>query len=136
MLEDIVLLETEKVLGERYKVCKLQFASGEFDMLIYDPRENDCAAFEIKHSRQAVPAQARHLRDKEKLALTQRRFGELVGRYVLYLGENMDMEDGILYRNAERFLEMLPQISLLPGLAVLPAIQMDEDEAPKPQMTM
>lgn len=136
MLEDIVLLETEKVLGERYKVCKLQFASGEFDMLTYDPRENDCAAFEIKHSRQVVPAQARHLRDKEKLALTQRRFGELVGRYVLYLGESRDMEDGILYRNAERFLEMLPQISLLPGLAVLPDMRLGGNGTQKFRITI
>lgn len=36
MLEDMILLETSKALDSRYKVCKLQFASGEFDMLIYD----------------------------------------------------------------------------------------------------
>ena len=113
MLEDIVLLETSKALDNRqYKVCKLQFASGEFDMLVYDREENCCAAFEIKHSSKVVSEQARHLRDEEKCALTRRRFGELAGRYVLYLGEDLDAGDGVAYRNAERFLNTLPEFSL------------------------
>ena len=107
MLEDIILLETSKALSSRYKVCKLQFASGEFDMLVYDREENCCAAFEIKHSHQAVTEQARHLLDAEKCALTERRFGKLVGKYVLYLGENKS-EGGVSYRNAEEFLKELP----------------------------
>lgn len=77
-------------------------------MLVYDREENCCAAFEIKHSRQAVAEQARHLRDAEKCALTQRRFGKLVGKYVLYLGENYDAGTGIIYHNAEIFLKKLP----------------------------
>lgn len=112
ILEDIILLETSKALSSRYKVCKLQFASGEFDMLVYDREENCCAAYEIKHSRQTAPEQARHLRDAEKCALTERRFGKLVGKYVLYLGESQDPADGILYRNAEEFLKGLPLIQL------------------------
>ena len=112
MLEDIVLLETTEALDKRYKVCKLQFASGEFDMVIYDRKENQCAAFEIKHSRQAVSEQTRHLRDAEKCALTERRFGKLVGKYVLYLGQAEEVEDGIIYRNAEEFLKELPAIRL------------------------
>lgn len=113
MLEEIVLLETSKALDQRrYKVCKLQFSSGEFDMLVYDRQEDCCAAFEIKHSSQVASEQARHLRDEEKCALTQRRFGELVGRYVLYLGEDLDAGDGIIYRNAERFLGTLPELTL------------------------
>jgi len=112
MLEDIVLLETTKALDSRYKVCKLQFAGGKFDMLIYDREENCCAAFEIKHSKQMAPEQARHLRDPEKCALTERRFGRPVGRYVLYLGKNVNAGDGIVYRNAEEFLKELPSIQL------------------------
>lgn len=120
MLEDIVLLETAKALGSRYKVCKLQFASGEFDMVVYDSENNCCAAFEIKHSRKAVPEQARHLRDAEKCALTQRRFGKLTERCVLYLGESMDGGDGILYRNAEEFLNGLPEFALQNGITERP----------------
>lgn len=116
MLEDIVLLETVKALGSRYKVCKLQFASGEFDMVVYDSENNCCAAFEIKHSRKALPEQARHLRDAEKCALTHRRFGELTERCVLYLGEGRKEEDGILYRNAEEFLNGLPEFAMHNGM--------------------
>ena len=68
ILENIILLETTKVLSSRYKVCKFQFASDEFDMVIYDCEENCCAAFKIKHSSKAAPEQARHLRDAEKCA--------------------------------------------------------------------
>lgn len=120
MLEDIVLLETTKALGSRYKVCKLQFASGEFDMVVYDSEKNCCAAFEIKHSRKAVPEQARHLRDTEKCALTKRRFGELTERCVLYLGEDRKDEDGVLYRNAEEFLKGLPAFTLQNGMTEKP----------------
>ena len=64
----------------------------------------------------SVLEQGRHLMDEEKLSLTTHRYGSLVGRYVLYLGENMDSEDGIAYRNAEEFLKNLPNISLNSGL--------------------
>jgi len=136
MLEDIILLETAKALGNRCKVFKLQFASGEFDMVIYDRRENCCAAFEIKHSGLAVPEQARHLRDAEKCTLTQRRFGVLVGKYVLYQGKNIDAEDGILYRNAEEFLKMLPEMELLERLSDLRNTNLSGNDAQEFRMTM
>lgn len=116
MLEDIVLLEALKALPKQYQVFKLQFVSGEYDMVIYDKDTNSCAAYEIKHSSQYVREQARHLMDEEKLALTSPRYGTLAGRYVLYLGEDMDTEDGIAYRNAEQFLKTLPEITLASGL--------------------
>lgn len=54
--------------------------------------------------------------DEKKLILTTPRYGSLVGRYVLYLGENTNSEAGIAYRNAEEFLKNLPNISLNSGL--------------------
>lgn len=110
MLEDIVLLETTRALPERYRVFKLAFHIGEYDMVIYDKDTDTCAAYEIKHSREYVREQVRHLMDKEKLALVSPRYGTLAGRYVLYLGEDMDTEDGIAYRNAEQFLKNLPNL--------------------------
>ncbi len=112
MLEDIILLETSKALGKNYNVFKLQFKRGEFDMVIYDKKENACGIYEIKHSSEYVREQARHLMDEEKIALTTPRYGRLVKRYVLYLGDNMDTEDGISYRNAEEFLKKLPDFTL------------------------
>lgn len=116
MLEDIVLLETTRALPKRYRVFKLAFRIGEYDMVIYDKDTDACAAYEIKHSSGYVREQARHLMDEEKLALTSPRYGTLAGRYVLYLGEDMDTEDGIAYRNAEQFLKNLPEITLASGL--------------------
>ena len=116
MLEDIILLETMQALGRDYHVFKLQFTTGEFDMVIRDEKNNSCAVFEIKHSREYVREQARHMMDENKLSLTAPRFGKLVGRYVLYLGEDMDTEDGIAYRSAEKFLKDLPGIRLESGM--------------------
>lgn len=116
MLEDIVLLEATRALPKQYKVFKLVFRVGEYDMVIYDKETNSCAAYEIKHSSQYVREQARHLMDEEKLAMLTPRYGTLAGRYVLYLGEDMDTEDGIAYRNAEQFLKKLPEITLASGL--------------------
>ena len=132
MLEDIVLLETMKALGRNYDVFKYQFATGEYDMLIYGRNERGCAAYEIKHSDKCVSEQSRHLRNENMLSLTTPRFGTLEGRYVLYLGENKDTEDGIAYRNAEQFLKALPEISLTSGLEEIES----EDETEGMQPTM
>ncbi len=116
MLEDIIILESTKALGKNYKVFKLQFESGEYDMVIRDVKNNTCAIYEIKHSRECVPEQARHLIDRYMLDSVTPRYGKLVGRYILYLGENLNTEDGIAYRNAEEFLNNLPVINLVSSL--------------------
>lgn len=127
MLEDIVLLEASKALGKNYKVFKLQFGGGEFDMVIRDNKSNTCAVYEIKHSREYVPEQARHLRNEAMLSMTTPRFGKLVGRYVLYLGNDIDLCDGITYRNAEQFLKSLPNIDISSGFET--SISDDEDQS-------
>ena len=67
MMEDIVLLETKLVNPDK-EVFQLQFAVGEFDMVVADPKALTCEIFEIKYSKEIVPAQYRHLTDKEKCA--------------------------------------------------------------------
>jgi len=49
MMEDIVLLET-KLSRKNCEVFKLQFAVGEFDMVVFNPDEGNCELYEIKHS--------------------------------------------------------------------------------------
>ena len=49
MMEDIVLLET-KLANPDKQVFQLQFAVGEFDMVIHDPKALTCEIFEIKYS--------------------------------------------------------------------------------------
>ena len=65
MLEDIVLLETKKRFPEK-EVFVLQFPVGEFDMVVFDPKEITCSLYEVKHSDKIVPEQMRHLKDEEK----------------------------------------------------------------------
>lgn len=110
MTEDIVLLETMKQLGKQRKVFKLETARGEFDMVIYNPEEHCCEIYEIKHSKQAVPEQYRHLVNPEECEPTEKRFGKIIRRMVLYNGENMSVENGIEYRNIGEYLKSLPQI--------------------------
>ena len=132
MMEDIILLETAKALGKRYRVFKLEFARGEFDMVIRDNETNSCAVYEIKHSSEIVSEQTKHLRDEEKLSLTADKYGEIVGRFVLYRGNSEDTVDGIAYRNAEDYLKALPDITLSSGLEE----DQNEDENQDFQPTM
>lgn len=105
MMEDIVLLET-KIAHPEKKVFKLQFAVGEFDMVVFDPKELNCKICEVKYSKEQVPEQSRHLKDEKKCAMTSHRYGEITGKYVIYRGESGSL-DGIQYLNVEEYLKSL-----------------------------
>ncbi len=105
MMEDIVLLET-KLAHPRKEVFQLQFAIGEFDMVIFDPNTLSCEIFEIKYSTEMVPNQYRHLINQEKCAETEHRFGTITGRYVIYRGNPFETE-GVEYLNVESYLKSL-----------------------------
>ena len=107
MMEEIVLLETFKSSKKNKRVFKLIFSVGEFDMAIYDSKENTCECYEIKHSIQIIPNQTKYLIDEEKLNQTNKRFGEISKRCVLYRGEDTVLENGIEYRNVEEYLKNL-----------------------------
>ncbi len=105
MMEDIVLLETKLAKPDR-QVFQLQFAVGEFDMVVHDPRALTCEIYEIKYSREAVPLQYRHLTDAEKCAETEHRFGTITGKYVIYRGEATKSGD-VQYVNVMEYLRTL-----------------------------
>lgn len=105
MIEDLVLLET-KIAAPHKQVFQLQFAVGEFDMVIHDPDTLTCEIYEIKLSREVVPAQYQHLINEEKCAGTEHRFGRITGKYVIYRGEPTESE-GIRYLNVEDYLKHL-----------------------------
>ena len=107
MMEEIVLLETFKSAKKHKRVFKLTFSVGEFDMAIYNSKNNTCECYEIKHSNQIVPAQTKYLIDEEKLIQTSRRFGEISKRCVLYRVEDTVLENRIEYRNVEEYLKHL-----------------------------
>ena len=105
MMEDIVLLETQTA-RKGAQVFHLQFAVGEFDMAVFYPHTASCEVYEIKHSAEIVPGQARHLRDEKKCAETASRFGTITGKYVIYRGETKDVDE-IHYVNVEEYLRAL-----------------------------
>lgn len=105
MMEDIVLLETKLAKKDKH-VFKLQFPIGEFDMVVQDPKTLSCEIYEIKYSNQRVCEQYRHINDEEKCAMTTHRYGNITGRYVIYRGENTEM-DTIQYLNVEDYLKSL-----------------------------
>ena len=104
MLEDIVLLETYKSASRNEEVFKFKFdQGGEYDMVIYDKSRHTCRLYEIKHSVDIVERQTRYLRDAEKCKIVEAKFGMIVGKYVLYRGENKTVGD-VQYLNVEQFL--------------------------------
>lgn len=107
MMEEIVLLETFKSAKKNKRVFKLIFAGGEFDMAIYDSKNNTCECYEMKHSNKIVPAQTKYLINEDMLEQTCKRFGEISKRCVLYRGEDTVLDNGIEYRNVEAYLKRL-----------------------------
>lgn len=105
MMEDIVLLET-KIAKPDKKVFKLQFTVGEFDMIVFDQKTLSCQIYEIKYSKEQVPEQYRHMKDEDKCALTSHRYGDISGRYVIYRGDDAEL-DGVRYLNVEEYLKSL-----------------------------
>ncbi len=105
MMEDIILLET-KMARKNCEVFRLQFAVGEFDMVVFDSEEGCCEVYEIKHSTEAVSEQCRHLLDEKKCADTEFRYGTIIGKYVIYRGEATEQGD-VKYLNVEEYLKTL-----------------------------
>jgi len=105
IMEDIVLLETKLAKKDKH-VFKLQFPIGEFGMVVQDPKTLSCEIYEIKYSKERACEQYRHINDEEKCAMTTHRYGNITGRYVIYRGENTEM-DTIQYLNVENYLKSL-----------------------------
>ena len=113
MMEDIVLLET-KASRKDCEVFKLQFAVGEFDMVVFDPEKGCCEIFEIKHSDQSAKEQYRHLIDERKCQETEFRYGPIMGKNVIYRGKAQTIETDkgeMHYLNIEKYLKGLTESS-------------------------
>lgn len=113
MMEDIVLLET-KLSKKNCEVFRLQFAIGEFDMVVFNPDEGTCEIYEIKHSKEVVPQQCRHLLDEQKCKDTEFRYGTITGKYVIYRGATtslvqagVEISEDVTYLNVEEYLKKL-----------------------------
>lgn len=107
MMEEIILLETKMAYPDK-QVFRLQFAIGEFDMVVVDPAAITTEIYEIKHSTEMVPEQYKNLADEEKCKATEFRFGTITRKAVIYRGEDSE-DEGILYLNIENYLRGLEE---------------------------
>jgi len=105
MMEEIVLLETKMARPEK-QVFQLQFAVGEFDMVVFDPKNACCEIYEIKHSDQVTKEQCRHLLDAKKCADTEFRYGKILSKNIIYRGSAGALGN-INYLNVEEYLKGL-----------------------------
>ena len=105
MMEDIILLET-KIAKPDKKVFKIQFTVGEFDMVVFDKKTLTCQIYEVKYSKEQVSEQYRHIKNEDKCAMTSHRYGDITGRYVIYRGDDTEV-DGVQYLNVEEYLKSL-----------------------------
>ena len=83
-------------------------------MVVFDPDEENCEIYEIKHSQEIVPQQCKHLLDKKKCKDTEWRYGTIKGKYVIYRGKTVelkdvmeDAEENVRYLNVEEYLKGL-----------------------------
>ena len=107
MLEEIVILDTQRAVGRDYEVFKLRCGAREADMVIRHIPSDRCVLVEVKHGSSRNLRQYRHLVSGEVSGYAEREIGRIVGRCVLYRGDDAD-QDGVGYRNVERYLEGLP----------------------------
>lgn len=113
MMEDIVLLET-KLSKKNCEVFRLQFAIGKFDMVVFNSDEGTCEIYEIKHSKEIVSQQCKHLLDEQKCKDTEFRYGTITGKYVIYRGATtslvqagLETPEDVAYLNVEEYLKKL-----------------------------
>lgn len=107
MLEDIVLLETKRSLRGRDRAFKVKFVNGgEFDMVVYSDKRKSCSIYEVKHAQSQDAAQVRHLTDRTKRSLIEKRFGRIDRTVVLYRGETCE-RFGVEYVNVNDYLKSL-----------------------------
>ena len=105
MMEEIILLET-KMANPQKQVFRLEFAIGEFDMVVVDPVSITTEIYEIKHSTEMLPEQYKNLADEEKCRAAEFRFGTITKKAVIYRGE--DATNGnIQFLNVENYLRSL-----------------------------
>ena len=105
MMEEIVLLETKMARPDK-QVFQLQFAVGEFDMVVFDPKSACCEIYEIKHSDHVAKEQCRHLLDAKKCADTEFRYGKILSKNIIYRGSAGALGN-INYLNVEEYLKGL-----------------------------
>ena len=101
-----MLFETVRTLPSHKEAFKLEFAVGEYDMVVYDEETDTCDVYEIKHARERHPAQRRFLLDDGCRETCAQVVAPIRRSVVLYRGEPCT-EDGVDYENVADYLRSL-----------------------------
>lgn len=107
MLEEIIFLETERALENDYKVYKLQFNAGDYDMVVYDTKDNTCTVCEIRGSESGQMGHYRRMPDAERYRQIERRFGSIRENFILCRNPENQRNDGKRYCSVEDYLRGL-----------------------------
>lgn len=115
ILEDIIFyqLSVENKDDKNIEILKYHNAqSQEIDAVIYDRSSKSICLIEIKHSNEQVEGQRKHLCNEPLCTEIVSKAGvPIANKVVIYLGENGQSDDGVLYINAEDFLKQSKEIS-------------------------
>ncbi len=108
MLEDIVLLETSNKMNKGDLVFKyVSYIEVEIDMVHYHLKDDSFDIYEIKHSdKVSFIDQTKFIKKESLINMISSIYGSLKDKYVLYRGEDSDIED-IHYINVEKYLKSL-----------------------------
>lgn len=97
LLEDCIVSNTPTSV-------KVKDTLGEYDMLTYSSKLKVCNAYEIKHSSKIVENQYKYLTNPELAEKVENKFGRIISRTVLYMGQSTVLPNGIVYKNIEEYL--------------------------------
>lgn len=91
----------------QFRTLFLQPGMRYAQMVVNDQGAGTCDLFEIKRADQPSDGQYRHLEDAGKQAAVERIYGRVASRTVLYRGVDVDLPNGIRYRNVGDYLKSL-----------------------------
>lgn len=120
ILEDIVFyqlikdFECPRPMDRTHEVTKYRDVSGkEVNLVIMDFENKTVLLIEVKLSEKIIGGQRKYLLDEDVCRNIEKKAGmPIANKAVIYLGENGETEDGILYINAEDFLKGSREMAL------------------------
>ena len=105
MLEDIILYERTRIKTEDELVFKyIDSMGGEYDMVVYNRKENSYQLYEVKHSSVvSFENQTKYLNNKKMFERLTKGNGTLKSKIVLYTGNIQKVKD-VQYIDAAAYL--------------------------------
>ena len=106
---DLFMESSGRWFVSKYEMKDSQKRSHESDLIIFDKQKKEMFLFEIKHSKENVPEQSKHLENKEFLETVEKSFGKVKFEAVLYNGKS-DFSTKIPRLSAVDFLNVMYEL--------------------------